>query len=264
MVLGAVEAWIVPNTRCPVSAAWIAVSNVSRSRISPTSMMSGSSRTACFMPIDEVLHVHADLALIDQALVVGEGELDRVFERENVLAIAVVDPVEHRGDGGALARAGNARQEDHPLVELAQLGQRSAEGRGARSRGSRCSPAAPPARCAPSAARRSRGTASACRRCPACGRSRPRRPRRRSVSAAPARRSSGRSAAPSPRRRSAPRFSGRSVPLTRTIRRTADFQVQIAPFELHQRAEKLVDLQLWMLARKALLIAAGRHQWVRG
>ena len=51
MVLGAVEAWIVPNTRCPVSAACIAVSNVSRSRISPTRITSGSSRTACFMPI---------------------------------------------------------------------------------------------------------------------------------------------------------------------------------------------------------------------
>ena len=53
IVLGAVEAWIVPKTRCPVSAAWIAVSNDSRSRISPTRMISGSSRTACFMPISK-------------------------------------------------------------------------------------------------------------------------------------------------------------------------------------------------------------------
>ena len=69
----------------------------------------------------EVLHVLADLPLVDQALVLGEGELDRVFEREDVLAIVVVDPVEHRGDGRALARAGHAGQEDHPLAELAKL-----------------------------------------------------------------------------------------------------------------------------------------------
>ena len=121
IVLGAVEAWIVPNTRWPVSAAWMAVSKVSRSRISPTSITSGSSRTACFMPMLEILHVHADLALVDQALVVGEDELDRVFQREDVLAVVVVDPVEHRGDGGALARAGDAGQQDHALVELAQV-----------------------------------------------------------------------------------------------------------------------------------------------
>ena len=35
----------------------------------------------------EVDHVEADLALVDQALVFGEHEFDRVFEREDVLAI---------------------------------------------------------------------------------------------------------------------------------------------------------------------------------
>ena len=36
----------------------------------------------------EVHHVQADLALVDQALVFGEDEFDRVFEREDVLAVA--------------------------------------------------------------------------------------------------------------------------------------------------------------------------------
>jgi len=36
--------WIVESTRWPVSEAWIAISDVSRSRISPTMMTSGSWR----------------------------------------------------------------------------------------------------------------------------------------------------------------------------------------------------------------------------
>ena len=35
----------------------------------------------------EILDVDADLALIDQAFVFGEHELDRIFERQNVLAV---------------------------------------------------------------------------------------------------------------------------------------------------------------------------------
>src|SRR6266550_2633050 len=45
-VLTAVEVWTVPNTRCPVSAVSIAIDTVSRSRSSPTSTISGSSRSA--------------------------------------------------------------------------------------------------------------------------------------------------------------------------------------------------------------------------
>ena len=45
-VLGAVLVCRVPNTRCPVSAVSRAMEMVSRSRISPTSTMSGSSRSA--------------------------------------------------------------------------------------------------------------------------------------------------------------------------------------------------------------------------
>ena len=47
----ALEAWIVPKTRWPVSAACRAALKVSWSRISPTRMMSGSWRTACFRAV---------------------------------------------------------------------------------------------------------------------------------------------------------------------------------------------------------------------
>ena len=50
-------------------------------------------------------------------------ELDRVFDREDVQPLALVDVVEHRGDRRALARAGDAGQDDHPLVVLTDLGQ---------------------------------------------------------------------------------------------------------------------------------------------
>lgn len=44
----------VESTRCPVSAAWIAISAVSRSRISPTMMMSGSCRSRARTPLAKV------------------------------------------------------------------------------------------------------------------------------------------------------------------------------------------------------------------
>ena len=50
MIRSTVEAAVlvcsVPNTRCPVSAVSMAMATVSRSRSSPTRMMSGSSRSA--------------------------------------------------------------------------------------------------------------------------------------------------------------------------------------------------------------------------
>ena len=48
MVLAALEVCSVPNTKWPVSAAVIAKRIVSRSRISPTRIQSGSSRSADF------------------------------------------------------------------------------------------------------------------------------------------------------------------------------------------------------------------------
>ena len=46
---------MVPNTKCPVSAAVSAVSIVSKSRISPTSTTFGSSRSAARRPVAKVL-----------------------------------------------------------------------------------------------------------------------------------------------------------------------------------------------------------------
>ena len=68
----------------------------------------------------EVLDVGADLTLVDQALVLGKHEFDRIFEREDVLAVVLIDVVEHRADRRALAGAGDAGQQYHPLIELAE------------------------------------------------------------------------------------------------------------------------------------------------
>ena len=51
----------------------------------------------------KILDVGADFALVDQALVFGEREFDRVFQRQNVLAIVVIDVVEHRRNRRAFA-----------------------------------------------------------------------------------------------------------------------------------------------------------------
>ena len=106
--------WVcrVANTRWPVSAAVSAVEIVSRSRISPTRITSGSSRRAAFSARREVQRVGADLALVDDALLVRVEELDRVLDREDVLLALGVDQVDHRGEGGRLARAGRPGDED--------------------------------------------------------------------------------------------------------------------------------------------------------
>ena len=59
-----------------------------------------------------------------------------------------------------------------------------------------------------------------------------------------ARRASAGRAAPSRRRRSARDSSAAASRCTRTIRRPAHLQVQVAPFQLHQRAKELVDFQI--------------------
>ena len=72
----------------------------------------------------EVDHVHPDFALVDEGLGLGEHEFDGIFEREDVFVVVVVDPIEHRGDGRALTGAGDAGQQNHPLVELAKIDHR--------------------------------------------------------------------------------------------------------------------------------------------
>ena len=72
------------------------------------------------VPVD---HVDADLALVDDRLVVLEREFDRVLDRDDVQPLALVHVLEHRGDRRALARPGDAREDDDPLIVLGDLGQ---------------------------------------------------------------------------------------------------------------------------------------------
>ncbi len=117
----AVVVWSVPNTRWPVSAVSIAIATVSRSRISPTRMMSGSSRSAArSAPLNESVCV-SDLALVDQALPVLVHELDRILDRDDVVVAVPVDVVDHRAERRRLARTGRAGHEHEALRQVAQL-----------------------------------------------------------------------------------------------------------------------------------------------
>ena len=88
IVCGALWVCSVANTRWPVSAAVSAVEIVSRSRISPTRITSGSWRSAARSASANVGRVAADLALVDDAVPVPVQELDRILDREDVLASA--------------------------------------------------------------------------------------------------------------------------------------------------------------------------------
>src|SRR3982751_5793854 len=94
IVCGASCVCSVAKTRCPVSAAVIAVPIVSRSRISPTRMTSGAWRKPCF----KAWPVGADLPLVDDARLVLMEELDRVLDRHDVSGTLGVHDVDHRGE----------------------------------------------------------------------------------------------------------------------------------------------------------------------
>ena len=117
IVDGALCVCSVPNTRWPVSAAVSAVPIVSRSRISPTRITSGSWRSAARRASREAEGVGADLALIDDAALVAVQELDRVLDREDVLRAVAVDLVDDRGKRRRLTGAGRAGHE-HEAARL--------------------------------------------------------------------------------------------------------------------------------------------------
>ena len=134
----------VAKTRWPVSAAVSAVPIVSRSRISPRRITSGSWRSAPRRASAKLDRVGADLALVDDAALVPVEELDRVLDGHDVVVARAVDLVDHRRERGRLARAGRARDEDEAarlrrevledrrkpeLLERLQLGRDQAEGR---------------------------------------------------------------------------------------------------------------------------------------
>ena len=99
-------------------------STVSRSRISPMSTMSGSSRSAARRAAPKRLRVAVHLALVDQAALVLVDVLDRVLDREDVvvalglilssIAASVVDlplpvgPVTRTRPRGRLGELGDA------------------------------------------------------------------------------------------------------------------------------------------------------------
>ena len=121
MVEAAVVVWRVPNTRWPVSAVSIAIETVSRSRISPTRMMSGSSRSAARSACLNDRVWTPDLPLGHQALLALVHELDRILDRDDVVGAGAVDQVHQGGQRRALARAGGAGDHDEPLGEVAEV-----------------------------------------------------------------------------------------------------------------------------------------------
>ena len=68
--------------------------------------------------LPEVDRVEADLALVDDAALVGMENLDRVLDRDDVLRPRLVHVVDHRGERRRLPRAGGARDEDQAAVLL--------------------------------------------------------------------------------------------------------------------------------------------------
>ncbi len=111
----------VPKTRCPVSAVSIAIAMVSRSRSSPTSTMSGSSRSAARRARLNDSVWWYDLALVHEAPLVVVHELDRVLDRDDVVGAVLVDVVDHRGQRRGLSRAGRPGDQHEALVQHAQV-----------------------------------------------------------------------------------------------------------------------------------------------
>ncbi len=71
----------------------------------------------------EVLGVDPHLALDDAALVGREDELDRVLDGDDVEVEVLVQVAQHRGQGGRLAVAGGAGNEDQPVGRLGDFRQ---------------------------------------------------------------------------------------------------------------------------------------------
>ena len=122
MVLGASLVCRVDSTRWPVSAAFTAISAVSKSRISPTRMMFGSWRRklrSAAAKLRPMALAHLDLVDAD------EVELDRVLGGHDV-GLGRVDPRDRRVERVGLAAAGRPGDQHHAprladlRLELAQ------------------------------------------------------------------------------------------------------------------------------------------------
>ena len=65
--------------------------------------------------------IETHLSLVDDALSVTEGILDRVFDGDDVAGPAGVDVVDHGGQRGGLARSGDAGDQDQTALLVGQL-----------------------------------------------------------------------------------------------------------------------------------------------
>src|SRR3569623_2370141 len=67
------------------------------------------------------MRVSRNLALIDDTVLVVEQELDRVFDRQDVIVAINVDLVDHRRKRCRLTGAGRSRNEDQTAGLLAEV-----------------------------------------------------------------------------------------------------------------------------------------------
>ena len=111
----------VASTRWPVSAAISAVSMVSRSRISPITITSGSCRKTWTNASRKVANVGAHLLLNDDAAKIVVDELHGVLDRHDLGAAIVVDQVDHEVQRRRLADARRAGQQDQAVGQAAQF-----------------------------------------------------------------------------------------------------------------------------------------------
>ena len=125
IVLEALLVCSVPKTTWPVSAASMAAWIVARSAHFADEDDVGVHTQGAANALLEVGHVHADLALVDRAFLVLVVVLDRVFQRDDVAVVVLVDEVDHPRQAGRLAGAGRAGDEqqaarpgDEPLDRL--------------------------------------------------------------------------------------------------------------------------------------------------
>ena len=71
--------------------------------------------------LTEAHRVDADFALVDDRPLVADEELDRVLDRHDVAGLVGVDVVDHRGEGGRLARAGRSGHQDEAALLAGDL-----------------------------------------------------------------------------------------------------------------------------------------------
>jgi hypothetical protein len=69
----------------------------------------------------EALGVEPDLALIDDGLLVGMQELDRILDGQDMVRGGLVAVVDHGGERGRLSRAGRPHHEDQAALQHDQL-----------------------------------------------------------------------------------------------------------------------------------------------